>query len=379
MKRLLFPILALAATSLTIISCRQDSEVNPLQVQNSSKVLNPNVTLPANSLLYDEFFVSKESKLIEDSRNNKRKTSKIASLNPYASTKAVLTTTSSILTSDQIVVTVPQKTFIGGVYNSTTLDNLNYTPISYPLDPITVSYSFPSDFIVDTIERPSLSSMRASVFKAMRAANFSGEQSLAFDYNIKQFSYYSELKIAFGSNVNIGKIFSIDISGSNNKIKRTTGVFAKFTQKNFTIDMDLPADGNIFKNNSDLALTNGKNPVYISSVTYGRLGIISIESNASYNEVNFALKAALTAGIVNGSLNIDSNSKKILEESDLSVYLVGGRGTDAVQVIKGFAGFSNFIVNGGQFTPEAPGVPIYFSASHASDNSVYYTTFTIDK
>lgn len=85
------------------------------------------------------------------------------------------------------------------------------------------------------------------------------------------------------------------------------------------------------------------------------MGIISIESNASYNEVNFALKAALTAGIVNGSLNIDSNSKKILEESDLSVYLVGGRGTDAVQVIKGFAGFSNFIVNGGQFTPEALG------------------------
>ena len=84
------------------------------------------------------------------------------------------------------------------------------------------------------------------------------------------------------------------------------------------------------------------------------MGIISIESNASYNEVNFALKAALTAGIVNGSLNIDSNSKKILEESDLSVYLVGG-GTDAVQVIKGFAGFSNFIVNGGQFTPEALG------------------------
>ncbi len=65
--------MALAATSLTIISCRQDSEVNPLQVQNSSKVLNPNVTLPANNLLYDEFFVSKESKLIEDSRNNKRK------------------------------------------------------------------------------------------------------------------------------------------------------------------------------------------------------------------------------------------------------------------------------------------------------------------
>jgi thiol-activated cytolysin len=118
--------------------------------------------------------------------------------------------------------------------------------------------------------------------------------------------------------------------------------------------------------------------VYISSITYGRLGIISLVSNYTYDEVSFALKAALNAKVVNGTLNIDVNSKKILDESDLSVYIVGGKGTDAVQVVTGFEGFSNFIINGGQFTAEAPGVPIYFSASHASDNSIYNTSFNIE-
>lgn len=359
MKKLILPITVLVLSTMSVVSCREESieETQAISKESlTSKGINPVVAVPSKNLNYDEVFVGGK--------------------NMSAAQKANATVT---LNSDQMVVTTPSKTFIGGLYNSTTLDNLSYVPITYPTKPITVSYSFPSDFVVDVIQKPSLSSMRASVIKAMKNANFSGQQSLSFDYNIKQFSYYNELKIAFGANVNIGSIFSIDISGSNNKVKKTTGIFAKFTQKNFTIDMDIPDNGNIFKNESDLALAASKNPVYINSVTYGRLGIISLESNYSYDETAFALKAALNAKMVNGSLNIDIQSKKILAESELSVYAVGGKGAEAVQLVKGYDKFIEFIVNGGQFTAEEPGVPIYFSASHAGDNSVYYTTFTVEK
>ena len=373
MKTRQIPFFYLTIISLSVISCNDDftnSEVQSKQID--SKGINPSVSIPSKYLNYDENYLSKESKSIEENR-------KAHSVNKSSiKLSRINSATSTTLTSDEIVVTVPQKTFIGAVYNSNTLDDLSYSAITSRVEPITISYSFPTDFIVDTIERPSLSSMRASVFKAMKAANFSGQQMLSFDYNIKQFSYYSELKLAFGSNINIGKIFSIDISGSNNKIKKNTGIFAKFTQKNFTMDMDIPEDGNIFLTNSDLSTVLNQNPVYISSITYGRLGIISLVSNYTYDEVSFALKAALNAKVVNGTLNIDVNSKKILDESDLSVYIVGGKGTDAVQVVTGFEGFSNFIINGGQFTAEAPGVPIYFSASHASDNSIYNTSFNIE-
>ncbi len=362
MKKIILPLVLVGLLSLSVTSCNDDlnSEINQ-EIQNevtktfASRGINPTVVLPSKNLNYDEIFV-----------DGKKVTSS-------AKTSTVT------LNSDQMVVTAPNKTFIGGVYNSTTLDNLSYTPITYPTKPITVSYSFPSAYVVDQIQKPSLSSMRASIFKAMNDANFSGQQILSFDYNIKQFSYYSELKIAFGANVNIGGIFNIDISGSNNKVKKNTGIFAKFTQKNFTIDMDIPDNGNIFKNESDLGLAAPNNPVYINSITYGRLGVISLESDYSYNETAFALKAALNAKMVNGSLSIDVQSKKILEESDLTVYILGGVGSDAVQVVTGYEGFISFIVSGGQFTAQAPGVPIYFSASHAGDNSVYYTTFTVEK
>ncbi|RNA61502.1 hemolysin [Chryseobacterium nematophagum] len=360
MKKIIVPLTLLAFTSITSISCHNDITEDSQSTSEVSSVkaykgINSVVTLPSKYLSYDEVYVA--GKKIANTQKN----------------------TTVTLNSDQMVVTSPNKTFIGGVYNSTTLDNLTYTPISYPTKPITISYSFPSDFIVDTIEKPSLSSMRSSMLNAMKSANFSGQQSLAFDYNIKQFSYYSELKIAFGANVNIGSIFSIDVSGSNNKVKKNTGIFAKFTQKNFTIDMDIPDNGNIFKNESDLNLAASKNPVYINSITYGRLGIISLESDYSYNETAFALKAALNAKMVNGSISIDVQSKKILEESDLKVYILGGVGSNAVEVVQGYQGFINFIVNGGEFTANAPGVPINFTAAHAGDNSVYYTTFTVEK
>ncbi|UCA62257.1 thiol-activated cytolysin family protein (plasmid) [Chryseobacterium rhizoplanae] len=360
MKKIILPLTLLTFTGITSISCNnnitEDSQpTSEVSSVKANKGINPVVSLPSKSLSYDESFIS--GKLVQSAQR-----SSVVSL-----------------TSDQMVVTAPSKTFIGGVYNSTTLDNLTYQPINYPVKPITVSYSFPSDYVVDEIDHPSMSSMRASIFKALNNANFSGLQTLSFDYNIKQFSYYSELKIAFGANVNIGGLLSIDISGSHNKVKRQTGIFTKFTQKNFTIDMDLPSNGNIFKNESDLNLAASNNPVYINSITYGRLGILSLESDYTYNETSFALKAALNAKVVNGTLSIDINSKKILEESDLSVYILGGKGSDAVQVVKGYEGFIQFIVNGGEFTKQDPGVPIQFSASHAGDNSVYYTTFTVNK
>lgn len=219
--------------------------------------------------------------------------------------------------------------------------------------------------------------MRAAVNRATRSVNFSGEQSLSFEYDIKQFSKYEEAKLAFGANVNIGQIFKLNVNGSENSIKRKTGVFAKFIQKNFTIDMDLPYDGNVFLNPLDQQNSLSQDPVYISSITYGRLGIIAIETEESFDEILFALKAAFSSKIISGELNIDTHSKDILAKSQLKVLVWGGKGNHAMRLVEGYNEFANFIINGGQFTKEVPGVPIYYSASHASDNSVFFTKFNV--
>lgn len=41
---------------------------------------------------------------------------------------------------------------------------------------------------------------------------------------------------------------------------------------NFTVDMDIPLDGNLLLDNDAINLMEGFSPVYISSITYGRNG-----------------------------------------------------------------------------------------------------------
>lgn len=245
-----------------------------------------------------------------------------------------------------------------------------------PLEPIDVSYTFPRYFF-DTIQRPSFSSMYRSLNKAVESPNFSGKQSLAFEYDFRQYSYYDELKLAFGANVNICSLLKLSTSVSNQKIRAKSGLFARIVQKNFSMIMDYPYDGNVFLNNDDLQIVNSQNPLYINSIIFGRMGIIAIESNYTYDELKFAFKAALTAKKVNGELEISSEQKKILQEATLKLFVSGGNGQDVAKIVEGYDEFKNFIINGGEFTRDVPGVPIFFTANHVSDNSVFTTTFEV--
>jgi thiol-activated cytolysin len=83
---------------------------------------------------------------------------------------------------------------------------------------------------------------------------------------MRQFSYFEELKLAFGANVNIGGLLNIDVSLDKGKIRKKTGLFAKIVQRNYTVDMDLPADGNILLNHDDMGSVGKYDPIYISSI-----------------------------------------------------------------------------------------------------------------
>lgn len=265
--------------------------------------------------------------------------------------------------------------YVGAVYKAPSIEDLSFSYISNPVKSIDVSYTFPR-YYFDLIQRPSVSSMYRSLNKAIESPSFTGKQNLSFEYDFREFSYYKELKLAFGANVNIASVFKIDASYNNNKITSKSGLFARVVQKNFSLIMDYPENGNIFLNESDLSKTASLSPVYINSIIFGRMGIIAIESNYTYDEVKSAFKASLTAGKVNGELNITAEQKKILQESQIRIFVSGGVGQDVAKIVEGFNEYKNFIINGGEFTRDVPGVPIFFTANYASDNSVFNTSFT---
>lgn len=278
--------------------------------------------------------------------------------------------------SDQIAIT-SNNIYLGAVYTAKSIEDLSFDWISNPVDPIDVSYTFPRYFF-DEIQRPSVSAMYRSLNKAIESPQFTGKQSLAFEYDLRQFYKYSELKLAFGANINVAGIFKLDASVNYEKIKSKSGLFARVVQKNFSMIMDYPYDGNIFLNNDDMSSLLSKNPVYINSIIFGRMAIIAIESNYSYDELKAAVKASFSVGVVGGELNLSAEYKKILQESTMRLLVSGGAGQDVANIVMGYDEFTKFIVNGGEFTKDVPGVPIFFTANYAKDNSVFTTTFVAE-
>lgn len=268
--------------------------------------------------------------------------------------------------------------YVGSLLQGGSIETQRYTQIAKQIEPITVSYSFPARWVVDQIPQPSLSAQRQSVSDVMHREGMSGTQLVSFSYDMNQFSYYDELKLTFGCNVNVGDLLGINVNVNKGKIQRTTGLIAKFIQKNFTLDMDLPYDGCILLNNSELDGISNYDPVYISSITFGRMGIITIESNYEYDELSIAVSAALTAKVVNGKLDISAEHKKILDESKLKISIIGADGNGSVKTVEGFEEFKNFLISGGTYSAQNPGSPIYYTASYLSDNSPLYSRFKID-
>ncbi|MCX2496271.1 thiol-activated cytolysin family protein, partial [Pedobacter sp. PF22-3] len=227
------------------------------------------------------------------------------------------------------------------------------------------------------INKPSLSSTRAFL-ESVYSDSFSGKEITSFSFDMNQFTYYDEFKLAFGANIKVGNIFNASASLGKTKIEKKTGLIAKFVQRNFTLDMDLPEDGNLLDNSVDPATLGPYSPVYVSSITYGRMGMIKVESDYNYSSLTRAFKAAFNAGIVSGGASIADSLKTIIDNSSIEIYDVGGEGESVAQSINGYDAFRQYIISGGNYTPQTPGFPLYYTLSYLSDNSIFRTRFLVN-
>ena len=271
--------------------------------------------------------------------------------------------------SSEMAVTIPD-IYIGAVYEGASINDLTFKAIEKALDPIEISYTFPR-YYIDSIENPSYSSMVESMNAAISSPYFSGKQIESFCAdNCRQFSNYSELKLAFGADVDIAKIFNLDESANSDKIKAKTGLCSRIVQKNFSIIMDYPYEGNVFANDDDLNAVASTDPVYVNSITYGHMAIVAIESETSFKSLKAAFRAAITADKIGGELNISPENKEILENSTIRVYI-----TDEAKTFNSIDKFRDFIASLGEFTAENPGRPIFFTANRVEDDSTFRTSF----
>ncbi len=157
----------------------------------------------------------------------------------------------------------------------------------------------------------------------------------------------------------------------------------KYVQAYYTVDVDQPRyPSNFFGSSVTLdevmkKIEPGNPPLYVSSITYGRQIMFTIESEYSAQEVGAALEFVYR-GAADVSGDVSLTYKEILSNSKVTAYIIGGSGAEAAQAIDDYDALIDFIHSGGDYSHESPGAPIAYKLAYLRDNEPARFSFTDD-
>ena len=246
-----------------------------------------------------------------------------------------------------------------------------YTPIIASRKPITLSISLQNldgDIAVD-VDEPKLSTVRKKINEIL-SSNVNGATPAKINFEIQEVHSREQLNLAVGANYQNA---TSDISGSfafgSEEIK--SRVMVKFMQIYYTIDMDIPENpSDLFTSLPDIEDLGSISPMYVSTVKYGRMVLFSATSSRTTTEVRAALNAAFESGVTKGEIDITGDHKKVIEESEIQAYVIGGSGGDASGIVNGISGLKNYIINGGNYSKDSPGAMLAYKMRFLKDNSI---------
>ena len=268
-----------------------------------------------------------------------------------------------IVESSESVV-LPELTphiFLGNIMRRSSIVDCQYIPL-VSVNPISVALTLPNT--TTGIINNTATAYTNYVNKQTSQATYS--QNNEFFFSVEQFTSYNELKSTFGNNSNTSFLFWGSSSSSEHEerqISKATGIYLKFWQTSFKAIMDYP---------SDLASQVPQNLVdslvYINSITYGRLGIMTLETNSTASYSKTILTDSYNTIMTKGGSYLTQEQRAFLEGCEFKVYLIYPNGSAGVETISGMDGFVNCIKKS-VFSKDSPGGPLFCTFNNVKDNS----------
>lgn len=164
-----------------------------------------------------------------------------------------------------------------------------------------------------------------------------------------------------------------------------TNLVVKLTQSYYTVSFAPPASPTEFFAPSvtaaDAARYMGKDnpPLYVSSVVYGRTLLMRVESSASESELRAALEASFEVSAADVETNLDVHHKSVLNSSRFTVFSLGGKASDVLQVASnGATAIPAYLQGGAEFSPSSPGAPISYTLRSLQNNEAVKVALSTD-
>jgi thiol-activated cytolysin len=256
-----------------------------------------------------------------------------------------------------------------------------FTQIGLPRAPMSFSVSLEN---LDggrsaTMSAPALSQYRDRLGEILDA-EITGATAANIFAEIEEVYSRDQLAIALGASVG-WLTGSVAASFDFAKTRVKSRYVVKYAQAYYTVDVDAPASPSaVFAPGTELAdvqelVRPGSPPLYVSSITYGRMILFTFESEYSADEVGAALDFVYRGGVdVSGSVSV--TYEEVLSKSNITAYILGGSGAQAAQAIDSYEALIDFIHQGGDYTRESPGAPIAYKLAYLADNSPARLSFT---
>jgi thiol-activated cytolysin len=275
--------------------------------------------------------------------------------------------------------------FPGAIIGADSVVSGLFTQVVLPRAPATISVSLENlgGSKQAQVKAPSLSAYRDALSSILEA-EITGSTPANLYSEIEQVHSEKQLNMALGvqASWSLG-IASLKSSFDFSKQNVMSRYVVRYTQAYYTVDLDAPAAPSaLFAEDVTLAdvqakLDDKRPPVYVSSVTYGRMVLFTFESKYSAEEMSAALEFAYSAGTdVSGDVSV--TYKDILSQSTITAFILGGDAGTAVQTIDSYDALISFIKRGGNYSRESPGAPIAYKLSYLKDNSPARMSFTTD-
>ncbi len=260
-----------------------------------------------------------------------------------------------------------------------------FAQVGFERRPLTISVSLENlaGHKSARLDTPSLSTYRDALANILDA-EIDGATPANIYSEIEQVHTEEQLALALGAEVSwLGSAGHVKASFDFEQQQTRSRYLVKYTQAYYTVDLDAPARPSDFfapaVTLADVeARVSAENPpLYVASVTYGRMILFTFESDYSAEEMGAALEFAYSGGVdVSGDVSV--TYKDIISKSKITAFILGGSGGDAARTIDSYQALIDFIKDGGNYSRESPGAPIAYKLAYLEDNSPGRLSLTTD-
>lgn len=259
----------------------------------------------------------------------------------------------------------------GMIFEGNSILNGGYTPVVTNRNPITLFINIPKldGYGVSTIvEDPNPASITEEINGLLGEVVGNTTTPAIVDFDMKEVFSAEHIKSAIGVNAKgWGAKINAGFDFNNSRIK--SRFILRFKQIYYTISMNpVKSPCDFFKELPNPSVFNGQLPVYVSSVSYGRMVYFMLESEEEKDSVKKAFEAGFKKWGVNLSVNLSKEEESVIKNTNKKAIIIGGDGDDAVLAIDGIEGIVNYIKKGGNFSEKSLGVPLSYSLNYL-DNS----------